>query len=126
VSLVERLVKESSLTARQLESLISYRRVASREIKFREAASIVSQGRTKGDAQKLLTVGSYYRTLSQARRNVKQSLVTILIGMQSGVVRPEELRRLFELVGTGGREPSEDEVNRFMQVLQALLNRIVL
>lgn len=126
MGLAEQLVKESSLTVRQLESLISYRRVASGEIKFREAASVVSQGRTRGDAQKVLTVGSYYRTLSQARMNIKQSLVTILIGMQSGVVRPEELRRLFELVSMGGRELSEDEVDRFMRVLQALLNRIVL
>jgi len=126
MSLPGLLAEESSLTSRQVESLISYRRVVSHEIKFREAASIVSPGRTKGDAEKDLTVGSYYRTLTQAKTNVKQSLVTVLIGMQLGVVRVEELRRLFELVGAGTKELSSDEQERFVQVLHALLDRIVL
>ncbi len=126
MSLPELLARESSLTSRQIESLVSYKRVSSGEIKFREAASIASSGRTRGNREKELTIGSYYRTLTQARTNVKRSLVTILIGMQLGVVRVEELRRLFELVGTGARELSDDEQERFVQVLRALLDRIVL
>jgi len=74
----------------------------------------------------MLTLGSYYRTLTQAKTNVRKSLVTILIGIQLGVVRPEELRRLFELVGTGVRELSGEEQERFVGILQALLDRIVL
>lgn len=126
MGLPERLVGESSLTARQFETLTSYRRVASGEIRFRDAASVVSSGRTKGDSQKPLTIGSYYRTLTQARTNVRKSLVTILIGMWLGVVRVEEVRRLFELVGTEARELSGEEQERFIRVLQALLDRIVL
>jgi len=126
MSLPERLLKESRLTSRQIEALAVYRRVVSGEIKFREAASIASSGRVRGDAQKALTIGSYYRTLTQARTNVKQSLVTVLIGIQLGVVRIEEVRRLFELVGAGSREISEDEAERFTRVLGAILERIVM
>lgn len=126
MSLPERLAKKSSLTARQIESLMSYRRVALGEIKFRDAASITSTGRTRGDAQKPLTIGSYYRTLTQARTNVKESLVTVLLGMWLGVVNVEEVRRLFDLVAAGTRELSEEEQERFVRVLEALLNRIVL
>ncbi|HEV2137862.1 MAG TPA: hypothetical protein VGR53_03405 [Nitrososphaerales archaeon] len=125
MSLPERLVKESSLTSRQLESLMSYTRVASREIRFRDAASIASSGKTKR-TEKPLTIGSYYRTLTQARTNIRQSLVTILIGMQLGVVKVEEVRKLFELVGVGARELSEYDQDRFIQVLGALLDRIIL
>ncbi|HEV2225291.1 MAG TPA: hypothetical protein VGR56_00640 [Nitrososphaerales archaeon] len=125
MSLPERLVKESSLTSRQLESLMSYMRVASGEIRFRDAASIASSGRTKG-VEKPLTIGSYYRTLTQARTNIRESLVTLLIGMQLGVVKAEEVRRLFELVSTGPRDLPEEEQERFIQVLRALLDRIIL
>ncbi|HEY6282914.1 MAG TPA: hypothetical protein VIW22_03225 [Nitrososphaerales archaeon] len=125
MSLFERLVRESSLTSRQLESLVSYMRIASGEIRFRDAASIASSGRTKG-AEKPLTIGSYYRTLTQARTNIRESLVTVLIGMQLGAVKVEEVRKLFELVGAGARELSEYDQDRFVQVLGALLDRIVL
>jgi len=74
----------------------------------------------------MLTVGSYYRTLTQAKTNVRKSLVTILISIQLGVVRPEELRRLFDLVGAGIRELPEEEQERLVRILQALVDHIVL
>jgi len=126
MSLSERLLAESSLTTRQFVSLTSYVRVASGEIRLRDAALIASSGRIKGDPQKTLTLGSYYRTLAQAKTNVRKSLVTILVSLQLGVVRPEELRRLFELVGAGARELSEEEQERFVRILQALLDRMIL
>ena len=125
MSLFERLVRESSLTSRQLDSLASYMRVASGEIRFRDAASIASSGRTKG-VEKPLTIGSYYRTLTQARTNIRESLVTVLIGMQLGVLKVEEVRKLFELVGAGAREFSEYDQDRFIQVLGGLLDRMIL
>jgi len=126
MSLPERLLTESSLTTRQFASLMSYMRVVSGEIRLRDAASIASSGRIRGDPQKMLTVGSYYRTLTQAKTNVRKSLVTILISIQLGVVRPEELRRLFDLVGAGIRELPEEEQERLVRILQALVDHIVL
>ena len=126
MSFLGRLVEQSSLTPRQLESMTSYLRVASGEIKLREAASIASHGRRRGKPDKALTVGSYYRTVSQARTNVRESLVTVVIAIWLGLIKVEDVRRLFELVGAGARELSEEEQERFMQLLQALLDRMVL
>jgi len=125
MSVLERLVDQSSITPRQLEALASYLRVASGEIKLREAASLVSQGRRKGEPEKPLTVGSYYRTVSQARANVKESLVTVVIALWLGMIKVDDVRRLFELVGGGARELSDEESDRFLQLLDVLLRRII-
>lgn len=125
MSVIERLVDQSSITARQLEALASYLRVASGEIKLKEAASLASQGRRKGKPEKPLTIGSYYRTISQARTNVRESLVTVVIALWLGMIKVEDVRRLFELVGGGARELSDDEADRFLQLLEALLSRII-
>lgn len=126
MSFLESLVEQSSLTPRQLESLTSYVRVALGEIKLKEATSIASQGKIKGIATKPLTIGSYYRTVSQARGNIRESLVTILIAIWLGLLKAEDVRRLFELTGSGTGDLPDEEQERFRQVLQALLDRIIL
>ncbi len=125
MSVLEKLVDQSSITPRQLEAMASYLRVASGEIRLREAASLASQGRRKGRPEKPLTIGSYYRTVSQARANVKESLVTLVIALWLGMIKVEDVRRLFELVGGGARELSDEEADRFLQLLDVLLRRIV-
>jgi hypothetical protein len=125
LSFLQRLVKQSSLTPRQLESLASYIRVASGELKLKEAASIASQGKTRGTKERSLTIGSYYRTVSQARSNVKESLVTVVIALWLGLIKSEDTRRLFDLVGGGARKLSDEEAERFLQLLDALVRRIV-
>ena len=125
MNFLERLGDQSSLTPRQLESLMSYLHVAAGEIKLKEAASIASQGRRKGRPETPLTIVSYYRTVSQARSNVRQSLVTVVIALWLGVIKVEDVRRLFELVGGGGRELSDEEADRFVQLLEVLLSRMI-
>jgi hypothetical protein len=105
--------------------LASYLRVASGEINLKEAASLTSQGRTKGNAEKPLTIGSYYRTVSQARANVREALVTVVIALWLGMIKVEDVRRLFELVGGGARELSDEEADRFLKLLDALLGRVI-
>ena len=122
---LERLVEQSSLTSRQLESLSSYLRVASGEIRLREAASLASQGRKKGRTDRPVSIGSYCRTVSQARTNVKRSLVTVVVALWLDVIKVEDVRRFLELVGGGARELSEEEADRFLQLTEALLRRMV-
>ncbi|MDG6983528.1 MAG: hypothetical protein JRN28_03130 [Nitrososphaerota archaeon] len=124
MSLPETLVEQSNLTPRQLEALRLYLRVAIGEMRYREAASAASEGRTRG-RPKPLTVGSYFRTVQQARENVRRSIVTLLIGVWVGVVKPDDVRRLLEVAGGGVRELSEEESGRFVGVLQALIGKIV-
>jgi len=125
MSVLERLVNQSSVTPRQLEALSSYLRVASGEMKLKEATSSLSQERKRVSKDKPLTVGSYCRTVSQARANVKESLVTVVIALWLGMIKVEDVRRLFELVGGAARELSDEESERFLQLLDVLLGRII-
>jgi len=125
MSFLERLVDQSSITRRQFETLTSYMRVSTGQIKMKDAASHASQGRTRGRSESPLTIGSYYRTVRQARKNVRESLVTVVVALWLGVIRVEDVRRLFELVGGGTRELSDEEAQRFTLLLDALLRRII-
>ena len=112
------LIGQSSLTEKQLESLSSYVRVVTGEIRLREAAALRSE--------KPVTVGSYYRTVQQGRNRIRESVVTVLVAVAMGLVRLEDVQRLFELMGGGNPEVVEDDRERFTAVLQALLDKIVM
>ena len=125
LSLPESLVDQSTLTPRQLEALQSYLRVALGEIRYREAAAASSQGRRKGKPGPI-TVGSYFRTVQQARANIRKSIVTLLIGIWLGAVKPEDVRRLLDTAGAGVRELTDGERDRLVAVLRALVQKIVM
>jgi len=117
MSLPESMVDNSALTSRQLEALRSYVRVALGEVSYREAAA--------SGTSKSVTVGSYFRTVGQAKENLRRSLVTVLIGLWLGVIKPDDVRRLLDLAGAGDRDFSDEERERFVAVLNALVQKIV-
>jgi|SRR5271157_2286501 len=118
MKLSDALVGRSTLTKKQIESLESYRRVAKGELLLREAASLRSG--------KAVTVGSYWRTVQQGREKMRESMVTVLIGLWLGLIKLEDVRRLFDFVGRGATELSDDDVGRLSQVLETLISRIVM
>ncbi|MGD0477211.1 MAG: hypothetical protein ABSB29_03465 [Nitrososphaerales archaeon] len=118
MSLPNTLVGQSNLTEKQLESLLSYVKVVAGEIRLREAAALRSE--------KPVTIGSYYRTVQQGRKRIRESVVTVLVAIAIGLVRLEDARRLFELVGKGSAEVAEDDRERFTAILQVLLDKIVM
>ena len=111
------LVEESNLTEAQLESLLSYVRVVGGGMRLKEAAA--------SRAGKSVTVGSYYRTVQQGRARVRESMVTVLVAVAIGLVRVEDVRKLFELFSSEGAQVAEEDRKRFADVLRALLDRIV-
>ena len=117
MSLPESLVEQSTLTRRQLQALQSYVRVASGEMRYREAAA--------GGMSRPVTVGSYFRSVQQARENVRGALATLLIGLWIGAVRIDDVRRLLDVAGGGLRELSDKETTRTTEVLRALIGKIV-
>lgn len=117
MDLPETLVERSSLTRRQLEALESYLRVALGEMKYREAAA--------SGTSKSVSVGAYFRSVQQARENVRKSIVTLLIGIWLGVVRIEDVRRLLDVAGGEVRGLSAEENARLAGLLRALVDRIV-
>jgi len=112
------LVDSSTLTRKELESLESYLRVMRGEVRLKDAASQRSG--------KAVTVGSYYRTVQQGKRTMRESITTTLIGLWLGFIKAEDVRRLFETVGKGASNLSEDEIEHLGRVLQALVERIVM
>lgn len=118
MSLLNALIDQSNLTEKQLESLSSYVKVVAGEIRLREAAALRSE--------KPVTIGSYYRTVQQGRNRVRESVVTVLVAIAIGLVKLEDVRKLFELMGKGNAEVAEDDRERFTAVLQVLLDKIVM
>jgi hypothetical protein len=114
----ELLVAKSTLTEKELESLQSFLRVVKGELRLREAAAQRS-GRP-------VTIGSYYRTVNQARTKIKGSMMTVLIGLWLGVVKLEDVRRLFDLANKGAGGLSEADTQRLVQVLQTLVEKVVM
>ena len=112
------LMKQSNLTEKQLESLMSYVRVAAGEIRYREAAALRSE--------KPVTIGSYYRTVQQGRNQVRESIVTVLVAIAIDLVKAEDVRRLLELTNKRNIEVAEEDKERFATVLRTLLDRIVM
>lgn len=112
------LMEQSNLTEKQLESLMSYVRVAAGEIRYREAAALRSE--------KPVTIGSYYRTVQQGRNQVRESIVTVLVAIAIDLVKAEDVRRLLELTNKRNTEVAEEDKERFATVLRTLLNRIVM
>ena len=106
------------LTPRQLEALRSYLRVALGEMKYKEAAT--------SSPTKRVTVGSYFRTVQQARENIRKSIVTLLIALWLGLVKPEDVQRLLDTAGRNVGALSDEEKDRFVAVLHALVQRIVM
>lgn len=125
MSLPDSLVDESVLTPRQFEALQSYLRVAVGEMRYREAASASSQGRKRG-APGPVTIGSYFRTVQQARENIRRSVVTLLIAVWLGLVKPDDVRRLLDTAGGDIAGLSEEQRDQFLAVLRALLRKIVM
>lgn len=118
MSFVGNMVRQSSLSQKQLESLMSYVKVSSGQLRYKDAAAL----RTG----KSVTIGSYYRTVQQGRRRVMESVVTVLIALSIGLVEPDDFRRLLELVGRAGLEVAEEDRERFSAILRTLVTEIVI
>ena len=112
------LLQESDLSEKQLESLLSYLKVVSGELRYKDAAA---QRSTKP-----VTIGSYYRTVQQARNNVRRSIVTLAIAIRIGLVKFEDARRLLDLVVQGAGELDEPRSDQFREVIRVLLDRVVM
>jgi hypothetical protein len=120
VEIPESLIEQSELTPIQIEAIASYVGVRAGQLKWKQAAASMKR-KKKQASDKQVTLGSYYRTVQQGRDNVKKSAVTLLIAVWLGLVRVEDMRRLFDLATTGLEKLSEEDRNRFGAVIDALL-----
>jgi hypothetical protein len=123
MAIPESLLMQSELTPTQIEAISSYMAVRAGHMKWKEAAATLRRKRRQGP-DRPVSLGSYYRTVQQAKDNVKKSAVTLLIAVWSGLVRVEDMRRLFEMSSRSPSDLSEEDRDRLGTVIQALLTQM--
>lgn len=106
------LAHHCSLTERQLEALLIEASEETAELNFSE------KGRLMG-----ITKGSYARILSQALRNISQSLFTVILLSYVGLLNDDRQRWFLEL-GETVREGRIDEAILLLEEMQARLRGI--
>lgn len=118
MSAIQHFANESTLTSNQLESLTLYKRVLSGELTLKQVASMREKG--------TVTVGSMYRVIGQGRQKMRRSIATVVISMLLGYVKPQDLRRLLDLVSQGTAALGEEGLDQVMPLIGALIEKIVM
>ena len=105
------------MTETQIESLQLYRRVLRGEISSKEAANLRTPHPVK--------LGTYHRVLHQALRNLQSAIWTVIVGLNLGLVRADELKRLVEVLPEN-LEPDEARQEELLDVIRAIVRRVVI
>jgi predicted DNA-binding protein (UPF0251 family) len=108
----------SSLTKAQIETLKIQQLLRKDEINMEEA---LKTRKSSG-----ISRGTHYRILSQARKNVKESLFTVAVAAQIGVLKPEDIQRLVTMVAAVPVDLDSDRAAELLPLIQVLADRIVM
>jgi len=118
VSVVDAVIDSSSLTKVQLETLKLYVALGKNEISLQKA---LRSRRISG-----VSKGTHYRIVSQARRNIEQSLFTVAVAVQMGLLKTSDLQKFFVSVSSVPTEVNADQLHDVMSLLQALVSKLVM
>ena len=114
----DKLVVRSSMTTRQLQIVKSHQLVRHNKISAEDATQI--------DTSRRISIGAYYRILSQAKSNLEQSIFTILIGVRLGLIKREDFERLLDLMERVPREVNEQSSEELIVLIELLMKKIVM
>ena len=70
--------------------------------------------------------GTHYRVLAQARKNVKESLFTVAVAAQMGLLKPEDIQRLVTMVSSVPIDLDSDKEAELLPLVKVLADRIVM
>ena len=70
--------------------------------------------------------GTYYRILAQAKRNLRESLFTVAIGVQMGLLKTEEVQKLIATVSMIPADVDREKLPEVIALVTALAERIVM
>ena len=108
----------SSLTKAQIDTLKIHSSFLRHEINMNSALKV---RKSSG-----ISRGTHYRVLSQAKRNIRESLFTVVTAVQLGLLNPREIEKL---IGTASLIPLDVDPDRLPEVMglvEALVERIVM
>jgi len=87
------------------------------EISSKEAANLRTPQPVK--------VGTYHRVLGQALQNLQSAIWTVIVGLNLGLIRAEELKHLIEVLPSN-LEPDEFHQEELLDVIRAIVRRVVI
>jgi len=108
----------SSLTRVQVETLKTHLAVRKDQIKMKDA---LKSRKISG-----ISRGAYYRTLAQAKRNVKKSLFTVATAAQLGLIKLEDVQKLISTVAMIPDEVDPEKLPEILALVNAVADRIVM
>jgi hypothetical protein len=108
----------SSLTRIQVETLKMHRAVQKGEINM----DIALKTRRKSGISR----GTHYRILTQAKRNVTQSLFTVATAVQLGLVKSEDVQKLISTVSMIPTDVDPEKLPEVIALVSVLADRIVM
>jgi hypothetical protein len=117
-STVDSIAEMSSLTKVQLETLKIHLALRNHQITMREALESRKNSR--------ISRGTHYRVLGQAKKNVRQSLLTVVVAAQMGLIKPEELQKLVATVSLIPDSVDSERLAEVLALVDALAERIVM
>jgi hypothetical protein len=117
-SYLDSMIEPSGLSEVQFETLLLHHRVMSREITAAEAARL----RTP----KPVSLGAYYRVLEQGRANLREALVTIIVGTKLQWIKTDEFDRLLKIVRESPGFVVPEQADAFLALVLALVKKIVM
>lgn len=112
--IVEILVKESTLTLRQLEAIMFY--YDNIDHKIVKGGYVDFKGRK-------VPKGAFFRTLNQAKTNIRKAVVTLLIIAYLGLIDINQINVIMQLNGIMMQLKDREE-NVPEELLNALLEKI--
>ena len=113
--MLEKLIEESNLTSKQLKALLLY----SDNIEQR----IVKNGYVDFDGKRI-PKGVFYRILSQAKENVRKSVVTLIIMSYTGLMDTSQFSAIMQITDIMMQIKGQDEdvTNALLEKLKAVVN----
>ncbi|MBO3841895.1 MAG: hypothetical protein FGF48_05705 [Candidatus Brockarchaeota archaeon] len=113
--IMEKLLEESNLTSKQLKALILY----SNSIEQR----IVENGYVNFDGKKI-PKGAFFRILSQAKENVRKSIITLILMSYIGLMDAEHFSAIMQITSIMMQIKGQDEdlIKALLEKLKAIID----
>lgn len=116
--LLEAITDLSSLTRIQVETLQLDIEVHKSTVNIRNALKI---RKNSG-----ISRGTYYRILAQGRKNIRESLFTLVIAVQMGLLKQDDIQRLISSISMIPEDIDRENLTDVLALVGALADHVVM
>jgi hypothetical protein len=117
-SIPEAMIDFSSLTRIQVETLQLHLAMRKSEINMQDA---LKTRKNMG-----ISRGTHYRILTQAKKNIRESVFTVAIAVQMGLIKPEDVQKLVSSVSMIPSDLDSERLSEVLALVGVLVSRIVM